>query len=405
MTALIINPLCAAMRRATLFLLLVAFLQACSDKAKPSENAELQQLWRLNVAAPTQRFESIYPIVGEGQVLMSAYQQEKLFFLLTDSKTGELRWRFSDTSLRSAPYYNLKALHQQGVYILPLGNTLLALRQTDGTVAWRAQSDGNAEQFLEPDGPAHFMQTLNDWEARRSLVLRFSAADGRADTLLQMPWPDSCKQLLRTPVRLPNGKLLCSSIRINTITRQTQSKWHLMEAETGAEWRSGKAFPDNTEGYGITKQALVLEQKVLFCAYDQLFCLDFSGRELWRDTLPRDMLSSAPVYADGAFFCAMEDGYLYKIKADSGKVLWKAKASGTPSRPVVYKQHIFLLGGADGLLYTFDTSDGRLIRKMESPNHRYRENAFFRRFIGLEESAGTLFLYDGNDLRAYTLKA
>lgn len=405
MTTLIINRLRAAWRRATFLLLFAALLQACGDKARPTEEAQLRQLWRLNVAAPEARYESIYPLLDAEQVLISAYQQDKLFFLSADSDNGELRWRFSDTSLRAAPYYNLKALQQGGAYVLPLGNTLLALRQSDGSVAWRVQNGGNAEQFLEPDGPAHFMQTLNDWAARRSVVLRVSASDGRCDTMLQMPWPDSCKLLLRTPVRLPNGKLLCSSISINSVTRQSKARWHLFEGKNHTALRSAQAYPDNPDGYGITKQPLVLEQKVLLCAYDQLFCIDFDGNELWRTSLPRDMLSSVPVYADKAIFCAMEDGYLYKLDAEKGDILWKAKISGTPSRPVVYRQHIFVVGGGDGLLYTFDVADGRQIRKMESPNHRFRENAFFRRFIGIDEDSGTLFLYDGNDLRAYLLKA
>jgi len=387
----------------TLWLLGLLFLDACGNLKKPSEAASLSQAWRLNVAPSSQQFESIYPIIAGDDVLCSAYQERNLVFFCCGLKDGALRWRFSDTTLHDAPYYNLKAISLQNQFVLPLGNTILTLRKKDGKPVWCLDIKNNAEQFLEQVGQNSFLQARNDWTTRSSSVLRINVESGKVDTLFQRAWPDSCKLLIRTPAVLPNGNLIYSSIALNTVTRSTKAFWYLLDGRDFKLLKSGMAYPDNAEGLGVTKQPIVVGDKAILCASDQLFCLDGQGQEQWRVKMPRDMLSSVPLFYQDALFCAMEDGFLYKINVSTGVTQWKSKASGTPSRMEVFGPQIFLVGGGDGLLYTFDIQDGRMIRKMESPNNPYRKNAHFRRFIGLDAAKGLLLLYDGNDLRAFNL--
>lgn len=382
----------------------LVLLISCKRQIKMSEAPVLKQAWRINVAPADKRFESINPVLFGDQALVSAYQDGSLRFFGINFQSAKVQWVFQDTSFHDAPYYNLKALKADDQFILPFENTVFALDAASGLLAWRVDGKGAAEQFLEAFGPHAALQARNDWEQRKSYVLRFKSPKGSVDTLFQINWPDSCKFILRTPAVLPSGNLMCSGIAINTITRHTQANWYLYDGLYFQVLKSGKAYPDNPNGYGITKQPVLgANREVFLCAYDQLFCLDEQGQERWSVTMPRDMLSSAPFYYKNGLYCAMEDGFLYKLNPSSGAIIWKSKASGTPSRVVGFGNQVFLVGGGDGLLYTFDISDGRCIRKMEAPNHRYRENAFFRRFICLEEALGMLLLYDGTDFRAYNI--
>lgn len=145
--------------------------------------------------------------------------------------------------------------------------------------------------------------------------------------------------LIRTPVKANNDLLLFTSIEMQYGTNETVAKWRLLKRSAGEIFSEGSAYPENKSGYGVTKQPVLVGDRAFIVAHDDVFCVSMTeGKELWRVVFSRDMLTSMPIASKDGLFCPMEDGYVCKLDLDSGKIVWKAKISATPSRPVNYQR-------------------------------------------------------------------
>ena len=377
----------------------------CQSPPPLSEEAELQQLWRQAVLPAGAIAESTYPLLRGSQAVVSqAYPGELPALLALQLADGQLRWRSAGGADSSQLYYNLQPAVLGNRLILPRGSRTTAIDLRDGQVLWESAHQGSAEQFIETLDGRSVLQAVNDWEGRISHFYRLDVYTGKAAAVFSQPWPDSAKLLLRSPAALGRGRVLFTSIAQYRPGGRTVARWHILDLADGRMIAEGEAYPENTHGYGVTKQPVIASGLALLMAYDQLVCLDYRRGEVrWRTALPRDMLSSAPLVEGQAVYCALEDGYLYKLSLEDGRILWKSELSGTPSRPVCCGNQLFVVGGGDGMLYTFDTADGRRIRRMHAPNHYYRRQEFFRRFIGADCRQGRLLLFDGHSFRCYSL--
>lgn len=87
------------------------------------------------------------------------------------------------------------------------------------------------------------------------------------------------------------------------------------------------------------------------------YCLDSSGRELWRFSAEASIDSSPNFFEDKVLFTS-QDSYLYCLEQASGKLAWKI-ASGDQLRatPTVVADRAFV-AGCDGLLHVIHLRDG-----------------------------------------------
>jgi len=371
------------------------------------EDLSLRLLWRIPLYEEVERTsESTYPIfyrnIAVAAKLSKAGENE---FYGIDARKGRVIWKRLLPECGNELYYNLKAyVYDRGV-VVPCGNALVNLRPETGEVQATYRQPSSAESFLEAGvAPRTFFQAVNDWQGKVSHLYEVDAETLHPRVLYSISWPDSARLLLRTPIALNDSVLLFTSIIMAYGSRTTIARWHFLHRQKGHVLTQGMAYPSNREGYGVTKQPLLSKDKVYLVAYDQVFCLSTTtAKEVWRKTLPRDMLTSAPVATAEGLFCPMEDGYLYKLRPEDGEVLWKTRIAPTPSRPVVVQEVLFAVGGSDGVLYAVDIRNGAILRRLKAPNHGLVENHFFRRFIGVEAGQDVLLLFDGNSYRGYRI--
>lgn len=394
----------APIRRSLGSLLLALFLGvACqNDRLRLSEAAALQHLWRTNLVAPDRQISATtYPIIhGDKAFVVQTDQNAVSTYMALNLKDGSTEWSRTDTV---APYYNLDGVCTDRLLSLPIGNSVKVLNLSTGQEKWHFAPQGSPVQHLALYGDHYLLQASNDWSAGKTHLYQYDLKSGAMKLCWSIPWPDSTQLLGYTPLPLAEEglALFVATVR-HTESRQTHSFWQVVEVGSGRVVRTGEAYPENTEGHGPTKPPIRCGKDALIVAYDQIFRLDpRTGAEVWRLTLPRDMLTSRPLLDGNALYCAMEDAVLYKIDATTGQVLWKTDLSGTPSRLAICGRHLFVVGGGDGTLYTIDTTDGRTVRKMRSPNHDYRRDEFFQRFIGTDCRQNRLLLFDGRNIRAY----
>lgn len=398
------NQRCTGLCRRAAVCLLPAFyifLGSCQPEKK---ELQLQQMWRRPVfESHTETAESIYPVQAGDRVLTAKLLDgvAPTFYAL-DVKPGRILWQLTDTVCTGKVYYNLRPFVSKQGICLPCGKTTMCVDTKIGKRRWVSEQAGHPEQILEPCTNSTFLQSVNDWDGRQSYIQEVSSIDGDTKPIYAMKWQDSTKLLIRTPVKVNNELLLFTSIEMQYGTNETVAKWLLLKRSTGEIFSEGRAYSENKSGYGVTKQPVLVGDRAFMVAYDNVFCISTTdGKELWRTALPRDMLTSMPVASKEGLFCPMEDGYVYKLDLDSGKIVWKAKISATPSRPVIIKDLMFIVGGSDGILYVVSTQDGKVVKSLKAPNHHFIHNQFFRRFIGTDSDGEWLILFDGNSFRGY----
>lgn len=397
---------CAGATRRTSFLflpILSIFLYGCQPKEK---KLQLELVWRTSVFENAkQTAESIYPAqVGDIVLTAKLLDNAAPVFYALDTKQGRIIWQLTDTVCAGQVYYNMKPYALKQEIVLPCGRAIKCVDINTGKTRWANEQSGYPEQFLEPSTSNTLLQAVNDWDGRESHIQEVSPIDGEATPIYKIRWPDSSKLFIRTPVKVNDELLLFSSITVKYGTNETVPKWHLLNRRTDEIISEGMAYPENKDGYGVTKQPVIMGDKAFMVAFDNVFCVSATtGKELWRKTLPRDMLTSSPIAGKDGLFCPMEDEYIYKLSFDDGKIIWKAKISATPSRPVIVQNHLFIVGGSDGMLYVVSTNDGKIVRILKSPNHDFIRNQFFRRFIGVDSEGEVLILFDGNSFRGYKI--
>jgi outer membrane protein assembly factor BamB len=370
------------------------------------KDLQLKQLWRTPIfEEPRGTAESIYPVqVGDMAFTSKLLDNFSPIFYGLDMKHGSILWQVMDTSCTGKVYYNMAPFISKHGMVIPYGEMLKSIDYKTGKSLWSYQYMGNPEQFLEPYTNKTFLQAVNDWDERKSHIFKVNSLHGVAKCIYTFNWPDSSKLLIRTPVKVDEGQVLFTSITMRYSTNETHAKWHLLNLSTDEIKSEGAAYPDNKDGYGVTKQPKIIGDKALMVAYDNVFCISTTnGKELWRKALPRDMLTAVPIASKDGLFCPMEDGNLYKLSLDDGNIIWKAEISATPSRPIIVNDYLFIVGGSDGILYVISTKDGRTVKSMKAPNHQFVKNQFFRRFIGVDFEGETLILFDGNSFRGYKI--
>ena len=386
-----------------ILVIFIIFIVGCQEK-QLTIVAKLNQNWRILLKNNTPE-ESAYPLIQSGTSLMVRTDCEaNSTFMEIDLRNGRVIWEYLDTVEKKPLYYNLKPIRKDDSYIFPMGKKTKAIDYRTGKIKWSIKWQGAPEQFLEAFGKYAVLQAVNNWEDRVSTINCFDIETGSVKFHYKMVWPDSTKMIARTPIMLTDSTVFFTSITQNVYNRQTSAQWHILNTNSKSIILEGQAYLDNKFGYGVTKQPILYKGHVLLMSYDQFICLDYNtGCEVWRTPFSRDMLTSTPLVVDNAIFCALEDGYLYKLNIEDGHILWKSKISGTPSRIEFCKGQLFLIGGGDGALYTIESSSGRLIRKMFAPNAAYHKNEFFRRFIGIDRDRLQILLFDGYNYRSYNL--
>lgn len=121
---------------------------------------------------------------------------------------------------------------------------------------------------------------------------------------------------------------------------------------------------------GIHSTALLTEQHVFFATYNgKMYCLDKkNGKPLWVTRLG-DAIGASPILIDGSLFVTVEltkkvGGYLVKINAQSGKVIWRTIdfEEQSHSSPTIDKEKkIIYLGANNSKFYAISAESGEIL--------------------------------------------
>ena len=137
------------------------------------------------------------------------------------------------------------------------------------------------------------------------------------------------------------------------------------------------------------------------CENGELFALSArNGKTRWSTPLG-GAVKSAPAYSDGSLYVGDYGGYMNKVDARTGKLIWQSGSLGPGfgasgefySTPAVAYGRVYA-GNNDGRVYSFDTTDGTLAWSYSTGGYVYSGPTV----ANTRHSPPTVFIgsFDGN---------
>lgn len=116
---------------------------------------------------------------------------------------------------------------------------------------------------------------------------------------------------------------------------------------------------------GIYSENSVYGEKIFFGSDDRNFyCIDTTGRLIWKKNLGTRFLSSSTFY-NSDVICTGINGKIYSINRETGVVSWEYETGGTiTASPVINGNKIFI-GSYDMYFYCIDADKGVVLWKYE----------------------------------------
>jgi len=293
----------------------------------PRDALEFKPDWRL----ATQGFIDASPVVAEGQVYVGSWDGS----LLALDAAGRLLWRRQLADTVDAAV----AVDGEALYVQSWGREVHALARQDGAQRWR---------FDYPPSPAD--------DHRQGGVVRF------ADLLLVPAWNGTLYALDASSGTLrweyAGGQPLRAAPAIDGERLYLASGSGLLTALA----RDGRPFWAVDLGAPLLATPAVTPQgPVAVSRAGVVVAFDREGRELWRRDLGEVCYYGGLLYDHGALYLGTAGGYLWKLEAGSGRLLWRLETTGPIySTPLLDAGRLFF-GDNDGRLHAVGAESGSVL--------------------------------------------
>lgn len=316
-------------------------LYGCEDKVLQKDCIVTGHLSFLPDSDP-----ALYPIVDDEQIILSAIELPDTSTTLYsyDACDFTLNWKLV---LDDLFYSNLKWLKSGDTLILPGERSLASIDIQRGRTNW-IKDYLHGEPYLSRFGSL-ILQSYN--HNNKASIKLIDIATGRTLDDIQLNHPKTGRHRLRTPEAVSNGGtyLLASVISYFPEEEITYNYIVRVPLDGVRKVDTLQVGPHNPYGFGITKQPIIIGDSSVWLAHNALICIDHNAwKEIWKTSFPRSMLTSRPIVFDRFIYCAMEDGFLYKVEAATGKIVDKRQTSGTPSKLMFNGESIYMVGGGNG---------------------------------------------------------
>lgn len=162
--------------------------------------------------------------------------------------------------------------------------------------------------------------------------------------------------------------------------------------------------------YNFTKMEWIYEREkihdegdgagLIFLDKDKVFtqglawvgCHDLmTGIRKWKTQIPSGNihLSAGLLIANNKVYANSDNGQLACIDANTGKIIWQIRSSGTSKPLSILNGVIYFVGGGDGKLHAVDAETGEYLWKIESPDISKNKWAIFSGMCAVVPSIGS----------------
>ncbi len=288
-----------------------------------------------------------HPVVVGDVVFFGSYDG---YLYALNKKTGKLLWKFktNDKVVSAVEHFNGKIVfgsRDSNVYCLDIeGNEIWRFRTGDQIISHPAIMD-NMVYIGSYDGCMYCLgiETGKEiWRFRSGGAIgTLSPMNIKGDKMFFGSWDFNMycinrhtgKEIWRS--RVGGGILNCGEVHKGVLYFGAKDGFHAVNVSNGKELWMIK-FGHHTDGSNV----YVYKDRIYVGGgedgYERglLACIDKKGGILWK-FITDGPCWSGPQIRDGKLFAGSWNCYFYRLDPDTGKLIWKFKTGGTPSKEKV----------------------------------------------------------------------
>jgi outer membrane protein assembly factor BamB len=163
---------------------------------------------------------------------------------------------------------------------------------------------------------------------------------------------------------------------------------------TKKEWiYERKKLKSKDDNWGTPHPSIIFNEKVYHGGTGVIICSDLmNGERIWETVLPKSNSSfdlAGILVANDKVYANSDGGQLMCLYANSGKLLWDIRSSGSSTALSYLNGVVYFVGGGDGKLHAVDAETGEYIWKIESPDIGKNKYAVFSGMCAVVPGVGS----------------
>lgn len=312
------------------------------QEKKPTEG--FKAVWRFQSPDPNyfHRVAKSAPAIDEDKIYFGT---DSGYFWAVRQKDGSIAWRFkTQDHAEGKGIFSSPIIHKDTVYFGSYDGNFYALNKRDGKLVWKYMDADfiGSSPAIAPDLGLIFVGMEFGLFQKHGGIIALNL-DGKK------VWDSQMTQFVHS------SPAYCSEKKVVAIGGNDHYLY-LFEAKTGKlRWRFKTG--------GEIKASIVFDTKrnlLIFGSFDKnVYALDIDSGEIKGKFEAEEAIYSTPKIHDGNAYFSSLDKHLYSLNLDSGELNWKFFAGARIfSSPEVINGKI-LIGSNNGILNEIDPSTGK----------------------------------------------
>lgn len=360
------------------------------------DTSKLEIIWQKPITTDTSELISIRPYYFENNVLFSrsTFEENIDTLKLMDSKTGVLKWQWSDYLVGSKPsisHTDQVKFFQSSKFLFTNWKDVYCVDAMNGKSIWRNKiesGEGHPRITVINDFVYHSRVLNINSTVESSYLVRANINEGKWDTAYTQAKTAGFEPRIEPPSiswkNSKNEEVIFFQIRY----------WDFAASKGRIDWLAFNIHTNKQEfrldsidrgQIGNVAKALISSEHVFFLCVNSLFCINkYDGTIKWSkyfDNEGETFTSTSPFIAEGKLFIKPDNRTLYALDPNTGTQIWVDKDNGSSCSDLsYYNGFLYYSCKGNAKLYAIEASTGKKIWAEPSPNrfkNKFNGNRIF----------------------------
>jgi outer membrane protein assembly factor BamB len=356
--------------------------------------------WSIAVTDDNERANNFLfkpTIIYNGGMLMKVRKNKNNLIQMLEVNTGKQLWIWNDFIEKNEilglqyPYLEKNGLTWSSDY------SIYKINLDNGTTIWKKNSKENYKYQSLGTNNIFCVSHLTNRDSPPlnggGSVIVFDNNNGNLlesfkpayDTLIKTSFENCGWAYQGYSVPFVKGGEIYTLLQINDAPPSCQSvgkEWISLYNLTKKEWvYQRKKLKNDDSNFGTPHPSVIVKDKVYHSGVDVIVCHNLiTGEKVWETSLPKqgNWFSSAGILIENdKVFANSDGGQLMCLDANSGRLLWNIRSSGSSTILSYLNGVVYFVGGGDGKLHAVDSETGEYLWKLESPDKSKNTSAIF----------------------------
>jgi len=356
--------------------LTTAGFSGCNWFGTSPENGKLKLVWKTKLYTSesgqvTGRFPNVL-YNNKIYITMAQVAEYETKLVGLDIQTGKQLWEWKDFFLEKEEGDFRSAVQFENKIVFAWGGRHYCINAETGKTVWRNKVNTSTSFIMSAIGNKYLFNAVSFNSVLGIYTSALYMGNIETGQIEEIYRPDQEKTLISpTPFITSSGEILISMVEGKRLGKEWPSEIQhfivLFNLTKNKVIYSKEIESPQLLGAGF-RAPVVNDGKVYTDIGKGIVCCDLeTGTQLWSKSFNGDFLFSNFIVNDGFLYTNCENGYRYKLDANTGFVKWQELNTGTCTPIFMMNGVLYYIGGGDGKLYAVDAASGSIIWKESAP--------------------------------------